>query len=126
MTMKKNHIESLSAVAASLPGCIAKLEASRAEIAGKMDALKGRGLIYATEHMKDGKYLTLLYPIQPGEPRRREYVGKDPQKMQEAREAIQRAKDYEALAAQAKRLDVVLYDGLGKLQDAARVLARLL
>ena len=126
MTMTKNHIQSLSAVAASLPGCIAKLDASRAEIAGKMDALKDLGLIYATEHMKDGKYLVLLYPIQPGQPRRREYVGKDPQKMQEAREAMQRARDYDALEAQAKRLDALLYEGLGKLQDAARVLARAL
>lgn len=126
MTMTKNHIQSLSAVAASLPGCIAKLDASRAEIAGKMGALKDLGLIYATEHMKDGKYLVLLYPIQPGQPRRREYVGKDPQKMQEAREAMQRARDYDALEAQAKRLDAVLYEGLGKLQDAARVLARAL
>ena len=126
MTMTKNHIQSLSAVAASLPGCIAKLDASRAEIAGKMDALKRLGLIYATEHMKDGKYLVLLYPIQSGEPRRREYVGKDPQKMQDAREAMQRARDYDALEAQAKRLDAVLYEGLGKLQDAARVLARAL
>jgi len=126
MTMTKNHIQSLSAVAASLPGCIAKLDASRAEIAGKMGALKDLGLIYATEHMKDGKYLVLLYPIQPGQPRRREYVGKDPQKMQEAREAMQRARDYDALEAQAKRLDALLYEGLGKLQDAARVLARAL
>lgn len=126
MTMTKNHIQSLSAVAASLPGCIAKLDASRAEIAGKMGALKDLGLIYATEHMKDGKYLVLLYPIQPGQPRRRDYVGKDPQKMQEAREAMQRARDYDALEAQAKRLDAVLYEGLGKLQDAARVLARAL
>ena len=126
MTMTKNHIQSLSAIAASLPGCIAKLDASRAEIAGKMGALKELGLIYATEHMKDGKYLVLLYPIQPGEPRRREYVGKDPQKMQEAREAMQRARDYDALEAQVKRLDAVLYEGLGKLQDAARVLARAL
>jgi hypothetical protein len=126
MTMTKNHIESLSAVAASLPGCIGKLDALRAEIAGKMDALKERGLIYATEHMKDGKYLVLLYPIQRGEPRRREYVGKEPQKMQEAREAMQRARDYDVLAAQAKCLDAVLYEGLGKLQDAARILARAL
>jgi hypothetical protein len=126
MTMTKNHIESLSAVAASLPGCIAKLDALRAEIAGNMDALKERGLIYATEHMKDGKYLVLLYPIQPGKPRRRDYVGKEPQRMQEAREAMQRARDYDVLAAQVKRLDAVLYEGLGKLQDAARVLARAL
>lgn len=126
MTMTQNHIQSLSAVAASLPGCIAKLDALRMEIAGKMGALKELGLIYATEHMKDGKYLVLLYPIQPGQPRRREYVGKDPQKMQEAREAMQRARDYDALEAQAKRLDTVLYEGLGKLQDAARVLARAL
>jgi hypothetical protein len=126
MTMTKNPIESLSAVAASLPGCIAKLEASRAEITAKMDALKERGLIDATEHMKDGKYLVLLHPIQLGKPRRREYIGKEPQKVQEAREAIQRARDYDVLAAQVKRLDAILYEGLWKLQDAARVLARAL
>ena len=126
MTMTKNHIESLSAAAASLPDCIAKLDALKAEITEQMRSLKQRGLIYATEHMKDGKYLVLLYPIKAGEPRRREYVGKDPQKMQEAREAIQRAHDYDALADRAKRLDASIFEGLSKLQDAARTLARAL
>jgi hypothetical protein len=61
------------------PCIIAKLDATKADLRGRVAALHKLGLIYATVHMKDRKYLTLLYPIQPGQPRRREYGGKDPQ-----------------------------------------------
>lgn len=124
MTMNKRHIENLAALAAALPDRIAQLDTAKNDLDAKMRALKEQGLIYASEHMKDGKYLVLVYPMQPGEARRREYVGKDPQKMQEARAAIQRGKDYDMLAQRSRRLESVLSDGLSSLQDGLRTLTR--
>lgn len=118
MTTNKGPISRLTEVAAALPGVIAKLDAAKNDLAQRMAALERLGLIYATVHMKDGKYATLLYPIQPGQPRRRKYVGRDPQKIMDAKDAIQRAKDYDELAKQGERLDMVLAQGYRSLQEA--------
>lgn len=77
-------------------------------------------MTYATVHMKGGKYAVLLYPILSGQSRRRVYVGKDPHKVQDA---IQRAKDYDALAKQAAWLEAVLTHGCRSLQEAAKELS---
>ncbi len=120
MTTNKKPISRLTEVTATLPGIIARLDAAKTDLAERMAALEQQGLIYATVHMKDGKYAVLLYPILPGQPRRRVYVGKDPQKVQDAQDAIQRAKDYDELAKQAARLEAVLTHGYRSLQEAAR------
>jgi hypothetical protein len=124
MTTTRNQISNLTDVAATLPGIIAKLSAAKTDLAERMAAIKRLGLIYASPHMKDGKYMILLYPIQPGQPRRRTYVGKEPQKVQEALEAIQRGKDYAELSQQAERLESTLASGYRGLQDAVRELGR--
>lgn len=122
MITNKGPISRLTEVAAALLGVIAKLDAAKNDLAQRMAALERLGLIYATVHMKDGKYATLLYPIQPGQPRRRKYVGRDPQKIVDAKDAIQRAKDYDELAKQGERLDMVLAQGYSSLQEATREL----
>jgi hypothetical protein len=122
MTTNKGPIARLTEIAAALPGVIAKMDAAKNDLAQRMASLEQLGLIYATVHMKDGKYATLLYPIQPGQPRRRKYVGRDPQKIMDAKDAIQRAKDYDELAKQGERLDMVLAQGYRSLQEATREL----
>ena len=122
MTTNKGPIARLTEIAAALPGVIAKMDAAKNDLAQRMASLEQLGLIYATVHMKDGKYATLLYPIQPGQPRRRKYVGRDPQKILDAKDAIQRAKDYDELAKQGERLDMVLAQGYRSLQEATREL----
>lgn len=122
MTTNKGPIARLTEIAAALPGVIAKMDAAKNDLAQRMASLEQLGLIYATVHMKDGKYATLLYPIQPGQPRRRKYVGRDPQKIIDAKDAIQRAKDYDELAKQGERLDMVLAQGYRSLQEATREL----
>lgn len=122
MTTNKGPIARLTEIAAALPGVIAKMDTAKNDLAQRMASLEQLGLIYATVHMKDGKYATLLYPIQPGQPRRRKYVGRDPQKIMDAKDAIQRAKDYDELAKQGERLDMVLAQGYRSLQEATREL----
>ncbi len=124
MNTSKHHISKLSKMSTQLPDLIASLDAATTDLAQRMAELKAQGLIYATEHWKDQKYMTLLYPIQAGQPRKRVYVGKDPVKVEDAKAKIQRAKDYEALAAKAKRLDETLMAGFRRLQEAASVLER--
>lgn len=123
MSINMKNVASINALAGTLPDLIGKLDGEMKNIAGRMVALKKDGLIYAGEHMKDGKYLVLLHPSQTGEARRREYVGKDPQKIQEARDAIRRAKDYDALAKQYERLELIVTHGYRNLQEAARTLS---
>ena len=118
MTTNKTDIARLAELAAVLPALIAQLDTARRDLAGQMQTLKDQGLIYATEHMKDGKYLTLLYPIRQGEPRRREYIGNDPERMAKARAAVQRAKDYDALAKEAARIDSQAAEGYSCLHRA--------
>ena len=124
MNTSKHHIAELSKMSTQLPELIATLDAASTDLAQRMAELRAQGLIYATEHWKDQKYMTLLYPIQAGQPRKRVYVGKDPAKVQDAKAKIQRAKEYDALAAKAQRLDETLMEGFRRLQDAASVLGR--
>jgi hypothetical protein len=122
MTSHKQPAARLSEFAATLPGLIESLEVERLELERQMAALETLGLIYANPHWRDQKYLTLLYPMQPGEPRRRDYVGKDPQKVEDALQAVQRAKDYDQLAARAKRLQEAAIEGCARLQSAISAL----
>jgi exonuclease VII small subunit len=126
MTMPKRYTESLSAIVASLPNCIEQLEAATTSLAEKKSALQNQGLIYASPHMKDGKYLVLLYPIQPGEARRRQYIGNDPAKVSDALAKIRRAKEYDELVERERQIVSAMQEGLLSLQAASRALSRTL
>lgn len=106
-----------------LPGLVDQLEQERAEIARQMAALKRAGLIYATLHTRANKYLYLIYPMQGGE-RRREYVGSDPDKIEAAKAAVERAKQYDALDAELQRLEGRLSAVRGHLQEVMTLLRR--
>ncbi|HDN9487717.1 TPA: hypothetical protein P2K86_004226 [Aeromonas salmonicida] len=110
MATKKNHTAELAKLAADVPGLIDTLESEIAEVVAGMAALKKAGLIYATEHWRKGsdgqpKYFYLLYPQKNGEPRRRDYVGCDSERIEEARAGIVRAEQYDRLAAQHSALE---------------------
>ena len=74
MTSHKQPAARLSEFAATLPGLIESLEVERLELERQMAALETLGLIYANPHWRDQKYLILLFPMQPGEARRRDYA----------------------------------------------------
>lgn len=117
-----NTIERITTVTATLPDLIAKVDAELSDLKERMSQLKKAGLIYASPHMKDGKYLVLLYPSDASSKRVREYIGKDPDKMQIAHDSIKRAKDYDELGRQAARLEAVTVAALREIQEAARIL----
>lgn len=127
MATKKTHTAELVKLAADIPALIDALESQIVGVADRMAALKTAGLIYATEHWrKDGdgqpKYFYLLYPQKNGEPRRRDYVGCDAERIEEARAGIVRANEYDKLAAQHASLTGRVHSITGALQDARRYL----
>lgn len=93
--MANATVKQLNTLAAALPGVITKLDAELATAQKRMAQLKRAGLIYATEHWREGRYLYLVHPQHDGE-RKREYVGTDPKKIKAAQDAIARARDYDA------------------------------
>lgn len=128
MATKNKHTAELVKLAADVPALIDGLEGKIADVAGRMAALKKAGLIYATEHWRKGsdgepKYLYLLYPQQPNEPRRREYVGCEVERIEEARAGIIRAVEYDKLAAQHSALACRARRVADALGDARRYLA---
>lgn len=127
MATKKTHTAEIAALAGELPALIAALEADIAAATARMGELEKAGLVYATEHWRKGsdgepKYFYLLYPQKAGEPRRREYVGCDPDKIAEARAGIARAKEYDELQRQLSGLTGRIRQAGGSLNDARRAL----
>ena len=108
--MANATVKQLNTLAAALPGVIAKLDAELATAQKRMAQLKRDGLVYATEHWREGRYLYLVHPQHDGE-RKREYVGTDPKKIKAAQDAIARARDYDALAERARQIEATLYEG---------------
>ena len=127
MAKKKAHTAELMKLAGELPALIEGLEAHIVAVSARMAELTKAGLIYATEHWRkdaDGnpKYFYLLYSQKPGEPRRRDYVGCDVAKIEEARAGIARAKEYDELAARLSSLSGRVHHVAGSLHDARRYL----
>ena len=124
MNTSKQYLSSLANAATRLPDLISSFDVATTGLNQQLIELKSKGLIYATEHWKDGKYMTLLYPIQPGKPRQRKYVGNDPAKVKEAQEQIQRAKEYEAIVRQVQRIDGTLAEALRQLTSVTQTLSK--
>lgn len=129
MTRKAHGITAeLGKIAASLPKLIAAADARSLAIVDRMAALEEAGLIYATEHWRRARktgepaYLYLLHPSHAGELRRREYVGRDEQRIESAREGIQRAKEFDVLAEQHQYLQAQLEEACDTLRRAKRLL----
>jgi hypothetical protein len=61
----------------------------QAELENEIYRLRRLGVVDAKPHYRDGKYLYLIYPMVDGE-RKREYIGADPEKIQEALDKIER------------------------------------
>lgn len=127
MAPSKANTAEIMEQAAELPKLIQALEQEIKSVASRMAELEKAGLIYASEHWrKDGdgepKYFYLLYPQKQGEARRREYVGCDPTKIEEARAGITRAKEFDELARTLDGYNQRVRAVSGSLQDARRSL----
>lgn len=101
---KTNIMHKQLAAAASVPGLVAGLEAELVDVERQMAKLKRLGLIHARPHYKAGKYLTLLYPSQAGEKRRRDYVSAMTRIRSQRRLHASSAPGHDQSSARARRL----------------------
>ncbi len=92
-------LKSLKASSGLLPDLIERSAGDVKSLDDQMKALKRAGLIYASPHWREGKYFYLIHPT-TAEGRKREYVGTDPKRIEQAMAAIERAKQYDELRQQ--------------------------
>jgi len=111
-------VSEVEALADELPALIAAQKAALQVNEQEMEALSNTGLIYAHEHWRQGKYLYLIYPTDANGNRKREYIGCDPSRIQAARDGIQRAKDYDRLSEEKRRIESRLLQGKFRLREA--------
>lgn len=125
MEIQKNRTAALIDLATDLLVLLATLEGQMVEVTEQMAALKQGGLIYATgywrkDRNKQPTYFYLLYPHKKGERRRRDYIGSDPRRIDEALAGIVRAHDYDNLAARTLAFTRCLQHVAEALHDARR------
>jgi len=113
----------MRAEASKLPELIESLSRNYREITTRMNELKRAGLIYAKPHYRQGRYLYLIYPMKDGE-RRREYIGADPEKIQEALQAINWVHEYEALSNKLARTEGAFSKAQYELDQLIETLSR--
>lgn len=99
----QNAVADAQQIVHGLPSMLDQLADELAEVISRMEKLKNAGLIYAVEHWrKDAHgrptYFYLNYPSHAGEKRRREYIGRDPARIEAAQAGIARASQYDQLA----------------------------
>lgn len=121
--MKKAHTAELILLAGELPALIQKMELDMDAVAIRMAGLKDAGLVYASEHWRkdnegEPRYFYLIYPQKQGEQRRREYVGCDQRKIEQARAGIARAKEYDELGGSLAKLSRYAQRASNSLQEA--------
>lgn len=111
-------IQDLKESSAKLPALIVARATRLADLHERMSQLKQAGLIYAAAHWREGKYLYLVHPVKKSGERKREYVGNDPAKIEEAKAALERAKQYDELEAKSGDLERQLMEVRRYLQNA--------
>ncbi len=114
--------DKMRAEAHIVPQLIESLCSRYREILTRMHELERAGIIYAKPHYRQGKYLYLIYPMKDGE-RRREYIGADPQKINEALQAVNRVHEYEALSRKLAQTEGCLSQGQSQLNLLIRTLS---
>ncbi len=123
---KKAHTATLIALADELPALIEGMEADMDAVASRMAELRNAGLIYASEFWRkdrgEPKYFYLIYPQVQGKQRERIYIGRDQQKIAEARAGIARAKEYDELESRLSRMSGRASQVASALQEAGRFL----
>lgn len=105
---ESSQLTKLSANTRKLAQLINKIVEHRKDIARSMRTLKAKGLICANPHWRNERYLYLLYPVVTGQPRKREYIGTNPARIDAAKQAITRAHQYDELTSRLHRMDAAI------------------
>lgn len=97
VTKRADQVDHSVAILDKLETAIRSLGAKRDELQAELDRLQSLGFCDAKPHYRDGKYLYLIHLMVDGE-RKREYIGADPEKIDEALARIERKSQYEELS----------------------------
>jgi hypothetical protein len=111
----------LCLLASQLPRVIDAIESELRTVKERMKMLQKAGLIYASEHWREKKYLYLIHPMRDGD-RRREYIGADENRIAGARAGIERGRQFNQLSANLKELEARTRNGVAALRAARREL----
>jgi len=111
----------LRQLANSVPRLIDKIDVELQDVSRRMKALERAGLIYASEHWREEKYLYLIYPMREGD-RRRVYIGADAERVAAARAGIERGREFDQLAKKRREIESCMNNASSALRDAVRSL----
>jgi len=89
MTTKHNE-QTMGDMLLSLESALDDLERRITAMQAEIDDLVAAGIENAHEYWRDGKYLTLVYPVDRDGNRRRVYIGNNPSAIEEAQAAVRR------------------------------------
>lgn len=117
-TIKTKDIAALMARVQKLPAKIDAIEAQIHAVQERMQVLKKAGLIYASGHWRAKKYFTLIHPQKDGVRPNPTYIGTDENKIKDALQGIERAKEYD-------QLDKIANEQADVLSEASRALSSL-
>lgn len=95
-----SFVDTFSHLAVQLPGQLAALCADIEETEASMRALAEQGLVRAVPDWRNnrkGEYLTLVFAAEEGGKRPRKFIGRDPVKVKEALDGLDRAEEYDRL-----------------------------
>lgn len=95
-----SFVDSFSHLTMRLPGRLAALCAEIEQTEARMRTLAEQGLVRAVPDWRTGRkgeYLTLVYPAEESGKCPRKYIGRDPAKVKEALDGLDRAEEYDRL-----------------------------
>lgn len=116
------EVSELALAAQRLPPAVGQLAAEMQRVQRRMAHLRRQGLIHASPHWREGRYLYLVHPAQ-GKHRRRQYIGADPEKVRDAQRGIERAREHDELAGRLQQLLDSISSVRRSVADALRTLA---
>jgi hypothetical protein len=115
-----SFVDTYSHLALQLPGQLARLYAEIEQTEAQMRALAEKGLVRAVPDWRTsrkGEYLTLVFPAQEDGKRPRQFIGRDPAKVKEALDGLDRAEEYD-------RLQCRLYDMMAASLEATSQISK--
>ena len=100
-------------------GSIKALDTEKAFTRRRMEHLENNGMIFATAYWRIDKYLYLIYPMVNGQ-RKRQYIGKNPEKVRTALDAIGGGKLHSDLSGHLKEIEQSLKEARHCLTNVIR------
>jgi hypothetical protein len=107
VTKRADQVDESVLITDKIATAIRCLGERKAYLEQELFKIERMGWCEAKPYYRNGKYLILVHPMVNGE-RVREYIGGDPEKIQDALDKVSRKDEYEALGKQLADVDCAL------------------